>query len=236
MISSLREFTDDEYDLLFGAGVWDQLSRGPQSHAAIALWAMGLAVRRPADIARLRLDGVFFGETVPIDAASLRAQFTQTVIERLEAGSLEEAAERALTTPVLVGEDPEIMLDRWRALPAGLRARARASWIRRTEAHLDYAAGRLTRLGRAWCVQDAQPISLEPLELLAQDLVEVGRWKAPSEETARTRTEALLGRTEYLRERLAQLVDKPLGLGSRAEERALVLEVVRWSARMRMLG
>lgn len=232
MTRDLRGFTDLEHDLLVAAGAWDALLHGPRVTVYAAVCGQGIPAGSPAELARLELKDVHFRGTVPTDPALVRASLVDFVVVWLQAVSLEEAAERALATRPEKKEGSRSR--RWKGLPAELRAKARASWVGRADAHIDFAARRIARLGRLWWAERALPVSLEPLEALAQELVDVGRLRESTERAARECTEAILSNTLYLRDRMQAVVEKRLSHPLCAGERELVLEVIRWEALARM--
>lgn len=233
VFSALRGFTDLEHDLLVAAGVWDALLHGPRWTVFAAVLGQGIPARSPAELASLDVSDVHFYGTVPTNPALVRASLVDFVVVWMEAVSLEDAAERALAArPEKEGGSRS---RRWKGLPAELRAKARASWVRRTDAHIDFAARRIARLGRLWWAERARPVSPVPLEALAQDLVDVGRLRGSTERAARECTEAILANTLYLRDRMQAVVHKRLGHPLSTEEHELVLEVIRWEAQARML-
>lgn len=233
-IGPLITFTDAEFDLLTEVGVRDLLTAGPQGVVYEAVWSYGVRVRTPARLAALHVHSAFGLERPSVSARHVRAALLNHMLARLRSDTLTAAAGLLLSGQFRPVEGRGIA--RWSDLPAELRAKARASWVERTQAHLAYASGRIARLGRIWHEYLEEPISAAAAEEIAEDLVAVGRWKAVSDRAARRTTEALLADERFLFDRVSQRTRKRLAHPACDSERELVFALIRSSARAQMFG
>jgi len=231
---SLRNFSEEEIALLEEAGVRELLAAGPLAEVYEAIWQYGVHARYPERLSTLAPVSTFDFGTPETNAALVRRDLLQYVVSLLHSNSLESAARMALSGRLGDEEYSEARTVLWNGLPAGLRAKAEASWVHRAKRHLDYASGRIARLARLWYRYRNEPISVEVLEMIAVDIVDLGCWKASSERVARERAEQFLRSESYLADRLWLRTRKSLGHPSCDGERELIYEVIRGIARARM--